>query len=223
MALSLTYLQSAVSGTDGSSFTFSAQNISTAASDRYVIAGISFRAVGTVTFSSVTIGGVSATLHSTSYNTVGGNSTGTCLAIAAVPTGTTADVVVNLSGTALRCGHGLWRVTGLASATPTDGSGSTASAPTYAIDVVAGGFAIGCAYSADTATASWTGITEKYDEAVEGAGSRHSGASDVFATTQTNTTLTCTFTSSVAPSGSFASWEAAADTVRLLSLTGVGT
>ncbi len=208
MALSVNFLQSAVSGTDTNAYTFSTQNFSTAASDRYIIAGISFRAVGTITFSSVTLGGVSATVSAASYNTSGGNSTGTCIAWANVPTGTSGNVVVNLSGTALRCGHGLWNVTGMASST-SDGGGSTAAAPTYSINIPAGGFAIACAYTAGTSTATWTNLTEKYDEAVEGAGSAHTGASDVFATVQSGLSLTSTFTSSSTPSGSFVSWASA--------------
>lgn len=221
--MALNFLQSAVSGSDLSTYTFSSQNLGTASADRYIIASVTGRAVGTPTLSGVTIGGVTATSVVNQVNTAGGNTSLAALFIAAVPTGTTGDVVASMSGSFLRCGIGLWAATNLDSATATDSSGSTANDPTYAIDVSADGFAIGCAYNADTATASWTNLTEDFDEAVEGAGSRHSGASATFASAQTNLTLTCDWSTSLNAAGAFASWKFAAPAVGSnLLLLGVG-
>lgn len=219
---SLTFLQSAVSGSDLSNYTFSSQNLGTASADRHIIASVTGRAVGTPTLTGVTIGGVAATSVVNQVNTTGGNTSLAALFIAPVPTGTTGDVTLAFSLSFLRAGIGLWAATGLSSATAIDSSGSTANDPTYAIDIPANGFAIGCAYNADTATASWTGITERFDEAVEGAGSRHSGASDTFASAQTNLSLTCDWSTSLNAAGAFASWGFSSGNGGRLLLLGVG-
>lgn len=205
------FLQAASSSTDTDTYTFSSQNLGTAAADRYIFVGVTSRSSGTTnTINSVTVGGVTATqveLQRTVTTVV--NMAG--LYIAAVPTGTTGDVVVTFNATTLRCGIGMWGATGLASATATDSDVSSANAPTYAIDVVAGGFAIGVAYGADNnapGATTWTGITEDYDGVSEGT-NVNTGASDTFETTQTNLTITATFSDpdSGVSAGVFASWE----------------
>lgn len=206
--MALSFLQTAFSTTDGTSFTFSSQNLGTAAADRYIIVAVQSRSVGTDvhTIDSVTVGGVSATIVVQRQNNAA-NSSYAGLAIAAVPTGTTGDVVVTFSTTMLRCEVGLWRATGLASATATDFGSSTASAPTYAIDVVAGGFAIGAVTQSNGVSAAWTNLTEKYDD-LQDLNTILTGASDEFATQQTNLSLTCTISGTNSePVGVFASWE----------------
>lgn len=204
----LTFLQSTSSATDASEYTFSSQNLGDAAADRYIIVAVGSRDSGTTSqsISSVTVGGVSATIVVQQRNSAT-NTDVAGLAIAAVPNGTTGDVIVTFSETMLRCSIALYRATGLSSATPTDNGSSTATAPTYAIDVLAGGFAIGTANSGvNSGTATWTNLTEDYDALVTGEYLNYTGASDTFETEQTNLAVTCTFTSSTNPVGVFASW-----------------
>lgn len=218
--MSIEFLQSAVSSTDSAEYTFANQDIGAADAGRYILVGVTTRSSGTTnTINSVTIGGVTATevqLQRTITTVV--NMAG--LYIANVPTGTTGDVVVTFAAGTQRCGIGMWRATDLASAVPTDSGKSGADAPTYDIDVDAGGFAVGVAYGADNSGATtWTGITEDYDEASEGT-HRNTGAHDEFITTQTNLTITATFTNPDpgVSAGAFGSWaSASAPTVSMLT------
>lgn len=204
--MALTFLQSANSTADTNAYTFSAQNLGTASADRYIIVSAFGRKAGaSTTISSITIGGVSATIVKQVTNNVT-NTDVAGLAIAAVPTGATGDVVVTFGASMVRAAIGLWSATGLVSATPTDTGSSTANAPTYDLDVNANGFAIGAGATAANTTASWTELTEDFDAVVESA-LCYSGASKAYATTQTNKTMTVTFGSVEESAGVFASWE----------------
>lgn len=207
--MALTFLQApAIDLSDATTYTFSSQNLGTASADRYIIVATASRGLGaTRSISSATIGGVSATKVAEVANTGGGNTSTTCLLIAAVPSGTTGDVAITYDSGMLRCGIGMWAATALTSATPTDTATSTADDPTEStLDVNAGGFAIAVGYTANQATTTWTGLTEKYDAQDLGEGITHSGASDTFASAQTNLTITCDFTAVQLSAGSFASW-----------------
>jgi len=186
----ITYLQLAKSSTDLSTYTFSSQNIGTAGADRYVICAISSRSVsGDQTISSVTIGGVSATLNAQLTNS--GNTLG--IATALVPTGTTGDVVVVFSSTMTNCDIALYNATGLSSATALDTGTSTANNGTTPLDIIAGGVAVALAKNDDgSQAATWTGLTEAYDE--QDANTNDiSGASDAFVSSDIGRTITCTW------------------------------
>src|SRR3990167_1616167 len=122
MAINLTETDNAIDATNAEIYTFSAQAIGVASADRIVIVGISTRA-GATSIDSVTIGGISA-----SEVVFSGHGTGSGIVTlyqAAVPTETTADIVVNLNVTANRCGIVVWRLTGAnatATATASDNS-----------------------------------------------------------------------------------------------------
>lgn len=203
-----TFLQAASSSSDATTYTFSSQNIGTAAGDRHIVCFSASRGVGTLAVNSVTIGGVSATQAAENDRTSGGVTNSASLDIAAVPTGTTGDVVVTYSGGMLRAGISLWRLDDLASATPHDFDGSSANAPTCALDIPDDGCAIGGAITAqDTASTSWSGLTENHDTLVLDSGNIvFSGASDDFASAETGRTITATFSAPNLSSGVFASW-----------------
>lgn len=209
MALDFAYLQGAESSSDLTTYTFSTQNLGVADSARYIIVGIMARAIGgSTTVSSVTVGGISATLVVEHFNS-SSNSDYAGLWIAAVPTGTTGDVVVTFSAGQLRAHIDLWRAVNISSATATDTDKSTASPPSVALDIPAGGFAIGCGCSgAGGSSCTWTGLTENNDRITESLNG--SVASDVFASAQTGLTITATFSSAVAPVSVFAAWDDAA-------------
>lgn len=210
--MALAFLQEAHSTSDLTTYTFSAQALGAASADRYIIVTAAGRKAGaSTTISSITVGGVTATIVVQRTNTIT-NTAVSGIAIAAVPTGTTGDVVVTFGAGMARCGIALWAVTGLASDTPTDTDSSVATAPTVNLDVVAGGFAIGCAYDSASvgASATWAGITEQYDNQINDGGvvNTWTGASDTFVSVQTGLTMTATFTGSPAEcTGSFAAWS----------------
>ncbi len=183
------YCTSAVDATDSASYTFSSQSIGTATSDRIVVVTTAQGNVG-MTVGSLTVGGISATeaieiTESTGYATSG-------QWYVPVPTGTTADIVVNISGgTASRCGitvHAIY------------GSSGKPYATAYAeqdypliqsIQVPDNGVIIGASMvNSGAPTVTWTNLTERVDEVIESASSSQSVASDAFATGG-SITVTC--------------------------------
>ncbi|HVM18494.1 MAG TPA: hypothetical protein VM307_00880 [Egibacteraceae bacterium] len=207
--MAVSYLQGGFVTADLTTYTFASQNLGAAASDRHIIVSVHSRAGGTSAMSivSVTVGGVAATIVRQQRN-AGTDTSMAGLAIAAVPSGTTGDVVVVFSTAQARCAIALWRATGI-SPTPTDARDSTAVAPTATLDVQAGGFIVGAATvsGADgTSSTAWTNTNKRYDVLVESV-TLISGADATFTTTQT-ATITATFTNaSLNPVGVFASWQ----------------
>lgn len=191
--LTFTYQTAAVDSVDRTAYTFSAQAIGTAATSRRVVVAISWRYSSPApAISSVTIGGVSATVHA-SVMTGDGGSNAVAIASAVVPTGTSADVVVTFASTSTRCGIGVWTL-------PNGGSytGQSAGAQgntNLSVDVttVAGQGVIAAVMSlgSSTATSTWTGADERYDAAIEGTNIYHSGA-DRSATSTTTTVQVAT-------------------------------
>ena len=190
--MAIGYLQTAGSATDLTTYTFSSQNLGEAAFDRTIICAVSGRtqdgtSSGNV-ISSVTIGGVSATIAVQGQNS--GNTQG--IAIASVPTGTTGDVVVVFAETMTNAEVSLYRCTGI-STTVYDSGTSTASVGTYDLDIPANGVAVAMMKNDDgSQTATWAGLVETYDEQ-DTTGNDISGSAAEFSTTQTNLTVSCTW------------------------------
>jgi hypothetical protein len=167
----LTYQTSAADDSNLTTYTFSAQAIGTAAADRYVhVFGGGSNDTSAV--SSVTIGGVTATINKTQT----GTSCTTFIATALVPTGTTADIVIVWGGAQVRCGIGVWSSTGLTSATALDTAGTTTDAATMTLtNSVSGGFAIAGAWANLATSLTWTGSpspTEDFDATSGESGTR---------------------------------------------------
>ena len=165
---------------------FAGTAIGTAAANRHVVLVIGTG--GNITISSATVGGVSA---AEIVKAEGGDNMRTHIYIAAVPTGTTADVVVTQSGTS-NGGVGVWAMYG-ASATAHDTltSTSTSNPVTGTIDIAENGAAIGGIYANRylLPTYVWTGLTEKYDQQSHVAVYALSGASDAFSSEETGRTI----------------------------------
>ena len=174
------FLQGAGDSTDLTTYTYASQNLGTASSDRVVVVAVSGRQSSARTITSVTIGGVSATeigTRGSSQNPLG-------IWMAAVPTGTTGDVVATFSGAMLRSTIILWAVTGGATL-----SGASSGTDTATVTGVTGGFIIAAANTTGSgATFTWTNATERYD-AVQESSLATSGAD---ATTVGSTTITAT-------------------------------
>lgn len=195
-SLAASYLQAATSTTDATSYTFADQGAGDAAADRSIVAVIVTRAVGTTprTVTGVTIGGVAATIDVQKTH-INANQTAVAIARAVVPTGTTATVVITLSGTVARLGCALYRVTGAAMAVTStgDAGGSAGGAiSTAAMTTAAGGVLIaGYGHGVAVDGIAWTGVTEDFDQLVGGGESLVlSGGST--ATTGTDVTVTAT-------------------------------
>lgn len=131
-----------INGTGSASYTFSAQDIGAAAADRIVAVTIGGeRNAATGDLDTVTIGGVSATIIKVS-NGASPNYF-TAIAYASVPTGTTADVVVNFTLASNGCGIRVFRITGAAgldaSTTDTDATSLSLAVKKGAAVILAGG------------------------------------------------------------------------------------
>lgn len=153
------------SGSSLTSYTFSSMPIGDAASDRLVVVGVQARvSSGQSNVTSVTIGGVAATEIATIDPDPGTTTIG--LWQAAVPTGTTASVVVSFGGqTQTECGLAVFSIRNMGSTTPSDTvatSGSTRNThSTTGLTVPDGGGAVLFALDTDAnSTAfSWSGAT----------------------------------------------------------------
>lgn len=191
------------STTDGTSFTFSAVAIGTAASDRYVVAGFYARGVnGTPSISSVTIGGVSAAQAVVVSRNESGNIWDIVAIYSAnVPTGTTADIVVTYNLSQLRCAYAVGTANGIngtASDTVTDVDGGTTGVTLSGlIDLASGGVLLAIAGTAEVPVggATWTNATEFRDAAVGAENSRFTAAYMESASPETNRNVQCAWAS----------------------------
>lgn len=201
--------------TNASSYTFTACDIGAvpaAGETREVFVSIEWYQGGTAsrTLSSVTIGGVSATLE-TAFNN--GVLQAMCVARAVVPTGTTGDVVVTFSNTVFSCSIATYRVMNRASASAATDSGSAtfsavATAGVSGIDVNAGGFVLSVVGWGNTVSApalsGLTGATSDAFNTPESTGYAAHGSTPLQAGASTGNTMTWTWTTS--RSGIAAAW-----------------
>ena len=161
----LSFQQAVSSGVDSSTYTFSSVAFGAAHPSRVVYwagGGIGNGALRTV--SSVTIGGVTATvMHS---STVGTSRVDIYAAL--VPTGTTGDIVVTYSGTMFNCGGAVWSaVDAIAGTTAFHTAATTTDAASININVDTLGYAIGVSFANGGTSCTWTGLTEESDTLIE--------------------------------------------------------
>lgn len=191
---------SVVDATDQTTYTFNNVDIGVAHSTRRVVVAVA----SVSTISSATIGGVSATIH---IQVGSGDQAG--LISAVVPTGTTATISITFTAAGLMCGIGVYRLINETSGSPH----ATASDTTVAtgvlsttINVPTNGslFAVAKAFQkAGPLTFTWSGATERYDQAVESLDT-HSGASETGLASQTGRTVSVTLSASTNVSGMLA-------------------
>jgi hypothetical protein len=165
--------------------------IGAAAADRKVAIGIAHMAnVGVV--SSVTIGGVSATVVDS--GTGGVDNERAEIWQADVPTGTTANIVVTMSQSQNRLAAGVFAIYGAASAAHDTATVAATGVRSTTIDIPASGVCIAvdsAQYTGSFKTHTWAGVTEDYDSQIEKY-YMTSGGSDAFAAQQTGLTVSCT-------------------------------
>jgi len=193
-AAAISFLQRTVDTSNLTTYTFSGQNLGAAASDRVIVC-FALDGTGTGTPSSVTIGGIAATLVLTP-TTVRKNT----LWYATVPTGTSGDVVVTSGSAQTEMGIALWRLTGVGG--PYDFGQSDANPGTTDISVPVGGVALagmgdgGYSHTGYT----WVGLTEDFDENIGVTNTNWSGASATNSTAQ-DLTITATPAHALSNSG----------------------
>lgn len=188
-AATATFLASTVDTANATNYTFSSQTLRAS-----MVVAITRSGAATQGVSSVTVGGVSATLG---VGNVSANGEGYCglFHVSGVTPGT-GDIVVNGSSAANRCGIATWETTGR-SATPHHTASDPYSAgdadPSVSLNIPASGFAIAAVHAAGgvgSESVTWTNLTERYDATIESAGNVQSGASDDFTAAETGRTIT---------------------------------
>lgn len=205
-----TYRDSQTSGA-GASHTFTGMSVGPASGGRYVVACLAW-SVNARTLVSVTIGGVSATVAAT-VGPAGLTNVAAAMAVALVPTGITADVVLTLSGSSDDAACVTYSMLGVSSAVAAGTATSTSADPTGSLSCQAGGAIIGCALSVNNPirTAAWAGIDEDVEAAPYGSSGtrKFTAAHSNFLTTQSSLACTCTFSgaSSGGSGGVFAAFN----------------
>lgn len=166
-------------GVSGDPVTFADADIGTADPYRVVVLGITWGAVATIT--SITIGGITATLA------VAGSSN-VAIYYAAVPTGTTADIVIDFNTTSGAVGLGIYSLLLYGSIAPTDteADAGSAAAVDIVLNVIAGGYAVVVTIGdLDASTHAWANATERYDS--DTGAERSTGASHPCTVTEART------------------------------------
>lgn len=210
MAATVDYRAAYADTTNTDVYTFSSADIGTAASDRYVVCVCHQRKAGTAAASltSATIAGVSASIPVQEISTTS-NSNLVAIIIAAVPTGTTGDVVLTWSVSGVDSAIEVYAVYGIDGATAHDTDQSAASDPSLSLNVEAGGIVIGGGTCSLGTSGAWTGITED-NENISGT-MYYGSASDAFASASTPLAVTLTWSGSdVQTATVVASWSPAA-------------
>lgn len=167
-AVSVSFQAGTFDASNATAYTFTGAAIGSAAADRVVVVGVGTRTNSAASISSVTIGGNGATLAGSQANDASQGADIAALYYLAVPSGTTATIVVNCSASMVRCYIAVWAVYGSSGApthTATD-TAFTAAAVNTTLSCNANGAIIGMAEGLTTTGPSswtWSGITEQVD------------------------------------------------------------
>ena len=193
----------AVITTDLTTYTFSGMELGAAHSNRKIVVHVvmSDGSAGT-TISTLTIGGISAAVVSDGVTNASADGAGASTSLsaqwmAAVPTGTTGDIVVTFSAESNNCAITVYRLINAATTAfhvATDITADGSNAVSASLNIPGFGVAIGSVRwqgNGATRTTTWDGLTENVDETIE-ATSTYSSASKYFATGQSGLTITAT-------------------------------
>lgn len=164
----LTFLTNTKDETNQTVYTFSNVAIGQPAEDRRIIVAIHSVQTSESSISSVTIGGVSATIHLNVNSVSTTNDTDVAIASALVPSGTTADIVVTHSAARNMCFVGAWSLYGETSSSPYDTASDTSISGLtleVSIDIPDGGALIAASMSVNLdGNVTWsTTIDQDYD------------------------------------------------------------
>lgn len=218
------YLGSAGNASDTNSPSFTGFSLGTARVDRYIAVCSVGRKSGTAVAptTSVTVGGAGLTEIRQASN-IATNLNNASIWGGIIASGTSADIVVNYTstGTMLRTGIAVFAFYGLESVTPFDHDASTANDPSVALDIPNRGVCIGISCSSGAVTASWTGITEQVDVAIEGTALQMTSAFALL-NAETGRTIQSAWTGNTNPVLAAASWKfKAPDRVRIFTTGGL--
>ena len=202
------FRQASGNNAGGASTTYTAVNFGTASSDRYICAIVTARNTSTFT-TAATIGGIAATSVLELLNSSGSFHRASMF-LAAVPSGTSGNIVLSFSVPIIRNMISVFALTGIDGPTPYATATSTANPASGTITIPADGLAISGTYNILGGAYTWSGLTERHDDILN-TNNYWSAAGDDFATLQTSRVITGTASGSpVQPVALFASWAPSA-------------
>lgn len=183
------YLGNAIDSADLATYTFPAFALGSADANRQIIVGFATRAGGARTIVSATIGGVSATID---IQQASGQNDQVAILRAKVPSGSTGDIVVELSGGSSRAGIFVYRCIASSLTLHDSDSGGGSTSVNMFLDGAAGGVAVGVAGVRQNSTnyAVFSGLTENDWTTPEVGALLASGASHAFISAESNRAIT---------------------------------
>jgi hypothetical protein len=184
----LSWLGATSTVSTATTYTFTGVDIGTPSPSRLVIVGVSAYNATARTFSSATVAGNATTAHI--GTAVSASFPGGIVSIADT-TNSTADIVVNFSGTCTECAIFVWVVTNLDSNTPV-ATNTDPGSFSLSLSVQARGPYVALVRGATSNNITWTGATEDVD-GVGTSGLFASAASNIAATTTSQTITASTF------------------------------
>jgi hypothetical protein len=204
-SVAITYRAKEERTTNDSVYTFTGFNVTSSSDD--LIIGIAYRNTTTIGSSTLTVNGVAATKQ-VAEPAVTGNNNHAEIWTCPSQGDATPDIVVTLTGQALRLGMAVWTMTGHSSLNPTDEDTSTVNPGTDDLTIPANGGAVCLACDSASQSHSWSvNLGEDFDIAIE-TGFNYSGASANFVAGGV-TTLSNTKSASSSPKTVFACWGTA--------------
>lgn len=169
MSASLLFLSATGQTPNQSTYTFSSQSFGSEGPGRYIVVCVAARGItGSQVISSVTIGGVTASVTQRTYNPGNANIAG--VAIARIDSSLSGDVVIAFNREQLRCAISVYRVAGIDPDSLQTSGGDLLNNGTISLPVNAtsGGVVIGLAVSGEfSASHNWSEVTEDAEQAVE--------------------------------------------------------
>ena len=181
----------------------SASRLAPSGTRKVVAVCVARSATASGTLSSATIQGIAATVTTLSFS----NNSAIAIAVADVPTGTTADVFPTWSVGMARCAVAVYSMEGAASSTP-NATGADVTDPfTYSLTCTAGSAVFGGAPDAGPTPFTSTNLTEDVDLQTNYETQTYSMASAQFAAAQSGLTLTMDVAATTSGAGGFAVFQ----------------
>jgi hypothetical protein len=171
------------SNTHSSTFAFSAVDFNSDSPDRLVIVAVHWYKYDTTAgISTISVGGVPATLVRASSRLVGAGSYIYSSLYRVQPSGSSGTINLQFSsGVEAGCSVATWSAYNLSSIIPATSAGGI---PSQSVATQTGDVVIACATGLTFLNSTWTGVTEDYDQFnVSGSGLSRTGAATVATTT----------------------------------------
>lgn len=191
----LAYLQHSFSGTNRSTYSFSANLGTPSATRNIIVAGAGYETSGVPTINSITVAGVTATIFDQIYDTDSTYYYAVGIGIAAVPTGTSGTISIAWNRTINAGAYAAWEVTDLNNASSAYDV-TTSTNTTLDINVPINGIIVAAQAVRNDSTITWAGVTERFDN---GSTPNFSGGDHTATATESPRSVSFSTTGSVTP------------------------